>query len=46
MAFIDNFAHGDLHPGNIFVIEEDGRGNRKRLPSLAFLDVGIVTELR
>ena len=33
MMFIDNFVHGDLHPGNIFVTPDE---------KLAFLDAGIV----
>jgi len=32
MIFIDNFVHGDLHPGNIFVTPDE---------QLAFLDAGI-----
>lgn len=35
----DNFVHGDLHPGNIFV-----RFNGKR-PQVVLLDVGMVAEL-
>lgn len=33
MIFVDNFVHGDLHPGNIFVNPTTGE--------LAFLDAGI-----
>ena len=32
MLFVDNFVHGDLHPGNIFVTPSG---------QLAFLDAGI-----
>jgi len=35
MIFVDNFLHGDIHPGNVLV------GHDKRL---IFLDVGIVME--
>ncbi|KAG5175474.1 hypothetical protein JKP88DRAFT_265801 [Tribonema minus] len=44
MLFLDNFVHGDLHPGNILIGEREGRGGRKE-PMLMFLDAGIVTEL-
>lgn len=36
MIFLDNFLHGDLHPGNIFVSPKD--------KTLIVLDCGIVTE--
>eukprot|EP00541_Cyclophora_tenuis_P009673 CAMPEP_0116545620 /NCGR_PEP_ID=MMETSP0397-20121206/2770_1 /TAXON_ID=216820 /ORGANISM="Cyclophora tenuis, Strain ECT3854" /LENGTH=217 /DNA_ID=CAMNT_0004069955 /DNA_START=94 /DNA_END=747 /DNA_ORIENTATION=+ len=36
MIFIDNFMHGDLHPGNIFISKED--------KNFILLDCGIVTE--
>lgn len=35
MIFYDNFLHGDLHPGNIFVSEDN---------KFVLLDVGIATE--
>lgn len=36
MLFVDNFMHGDLHPGNVFISSK----SRKFI----LLDVGIVTE--
>ena len=33
MIFVDNFVHGDLHPGNIFINPDSGE--------IAFLDAGI-----
>jgi len=36
MIFLDNFIHGDLHPGNVFV-SPDGK-------NFILLDVGIVAE--
>lgn len=36
MVFLDNFVHGDLHPGNVLVVE-----NKK----IVFLDAGISTSL-
>lgn len=39
MVFVDNFTHGDLHPGNILVhMTETG-------PKVIFLDCGIVTDV-
>mmetsp|Transcript_30514 Transcript_30514/g.74104 ORF Transcript_30514/g.74104 Transcript_30514/m.74104 type:complete len:843 (+) Transcript_30514:326-2854(+) len=35
MVFLDNFTHGDLHPGNVLVTKDY---------KLVLLDVGIVTE--
>lgn len=41
MVFLNNFVHGDLHPGNMMVgRREDGEG-----PCLVMLDAGIVCEL-
>ena len=37
MLFIDNFVHGDLHPGTIFVVPQADGGQ----PQVAFLDAGI-----
>ncbi|OQR97205.1 glycoside hydrolase [Thraustotheca clavata] len=37
MLFLDNFAHGDIHPGNILVTENRG---------IALLDAGIVNVLQ
>lgn len=39
MLLVDNFFHGDLHPGNIFV-RLDGE-----LPQIILLDVGMIVEL-
>lgn len=39
MLLVDNFFHGDLHPGNIFVRLDDG------LPQIVLLDVGMIIEL-
>lgn len=36
MVFVDGFVHGDMHPGNIFVL----RDNR-----IAFLDLGLVAKV-
>ena len=41
MVLIDNFVHGDLHPGNILVRHGDNPSNSK----LIFLDAGLVVEL-
>jgi len=43
MVFLDNFVHGDLHPGNIFV-RHDTEAHKAK-PHLTFIDAGIVTEL-
>ena len=40
MVFIDNFVHGDLHPGNIII------RRHKRNFELIFIDVGITVELK
>lgn len=37
MIFIDNFVHGDLHPGNIFVTVDEATGE----DNVVFLDAGI-----
>eukprot|EP00127_Corallochytrium_limacisporum_P000478 Clim_evm7s14 gene=Clim_evmTU7s14 len=42
MLLVDNFIHGDLHPGNILVRETDEENSG---PKLVFLDTGIITEL-
>lgn len=39
--FINNFVHGDLHPGNLLV----GRQDNSEEPCLVILDAGIVSEL-
>jgi aarF domain-containing kinase len=39
MIFVHNFVHGDLHPGNIFVLE-DPSGDADKA-QIAFLDAGI-----
>ena len=40
MVLIDNFVHGDLHPGNI-LLQIDEKGEK----SLVYLDAGLVVEL-
>lgn len=40
-VFLDNFIHGDLHPGNLLV----GRRENSAEPCLVMLDAGIVCEL-
>lgn len=40
MIFLHNFAHGDLHPGNMLV-----RDAASSTPTLVMLDAGIVTRL-
>ena len=40
MVLIDNFVHGDLHPGNI-LLQTDEKGEN----SLVYLDAGLVVEL-
>ncbi|BBN20613.1 hypothetical protein Mp_Vg00960 [Marchantia polymorpha subsp. ruderalis] len=39
MLLMDNFIHGDLHPGNIFVRFRDSR------PNVVLLDAGMTAEL-
>lgn len=44
MVFLDNFVHGDLHPGNVLVQESKRKdGTIKR--SIIFLDAGICNSL-
>jgi aarF domain-containing kinase len=44
MVFLDNFVHGDLHPGNVLVQESKQKdGMVKR--SIVFLDAGIANSL-
>ncbi|CAH0486665.1 unnamed protein product [Peronospora farinosa] len=52
MVFLDNFAHGDLHPGNLLFDEQDGGRNARMSRSQAIrnagvvvIDAGIVTKL-
>lgn len=52
MVFLDNFAHGDLHPGNLLFDEESsGRTSRVshseaiRHAGVVVIDAGIVTKL-
>lgn len=49
MIFVDNFVHGDMHPGNILIrCTEDGQGSsRDAMPyiEMVILDAGIVSEL-
>ena len=42
MMFIDNFVHGDLHPGNVLVREHKGINGK---PQIVFLDAGLVIKL-
>ena len=44
MLFVHNFAHGDLHPGNILVRGIDGQGWDSEL-EVVLLDAGIATTL-
>ncbi|KAL4128711.1 hypothetical protein PRIC2_007694 [Phytophthora ramorum] len=52
MVFLDNFAHGDLHPGN-FLFDEQGCGANSRVSrseairnaGVVVIDAGIVTKL-
>ena len=44
MLFLHNFAHGDLHPGNILVRGHEGGDDAKNL-EIVLIDAGIVTEL-
>ena len=39
MVFMDNFVHGDLHPGNVLVQKQEGKY------TIVFLDAGIATKL-
>ncbi|DBA02918.1 TPA: hypothetical protein N0F65_005945 [Lagenidium giganteum] len=52
MVFLDNFAHGDLHPGNLLFHGHDHRTNpsgsgkgRPSDPMVVAIDAGIVTKL-
>lgn len=45
MVFIDNFVHSDLHPGNVFVQEEQTNSNETKY-RITFLDAGIATSLK
>ncbi|CAH0518643.1 unnamed protein product [Peronospora belbahrii] len=54
MVFLDNFAHGDLHPGNLLFDEQknDGKSNARvsrseaiRNAGVVVIDAGIVTKL-
>jgi len=42
MLFIDNLVHGDLHPGNIFVVE--AASGEPSEAQLCFLDAGIAVK--
>ncbi|KAE9032109.1 hypothetical protein PR003_g9678 [Phytophthora rubi] len=52
MVFLDNFAHGDLHPGNL-LFDEQGTGRSSRVSrseairnaGVVVIDAGIVTKL-
>ncbi|KAG6951160.1 hypothetical protein JG688_00013852 [Phytophthora aleatoria] len=52
MVFLDNFAHGDLHPGNLLFDEQDAGRNARvsrseaiRNAGVVVIDAGIVTKL-
>uniref|UniRef100_A0AAV1TIA1 Protein kinase domain-containing protein n=1 Tax=Peronospora matthiolae TaxID=2874970 RepID=A0AAV1TIA1_9STRA len=52
MVFLDNFAHGDLHPGNILFEEQSAgrnahvsRSEAIRNAGVVVIDAGIVTKL-
>lgn len=51
MVFIDNFAHGDLHPGNLlFDVQKEGSNAHKSsgthaTAGVVAIDAGIVTKL-
>ena len=44
MVFLDNFVHGDLHPGNVLVRATQEPNNRVKR-SIVFLDAGIAVSL-
>ena len=44
MVLIDNFVHGDLHPGNILV-RHHGNDTKSDSLQLVFLDAGLVVQL-
>lgn len=44
MVLIDNFVHGDLHPGNILV-RHHGNDTKSDSVQLVFLDAGLVVQL-
>lgn len=43
MMLIDNFVHGDLHPGNVLIREDNLRNGK---PQIVFLDAGLVIKLK
>jgi len=46
MVFVDNFIHGDLHPGNIlFRFPESDSPGAPREPELVLLDAGLAVRL-
>jgi len=45
MLITHNFAHADLHPGNVLVRDQQQQQHQHQQPVLAFLDAGICTEL-
>jgi aarF domain-containing kinase len=52
MVFLDNFAHGDLHPGNLLFDEQSSGRNARvsrseaiRNAGVVVIDAGIVTKL-
>ncbi|THF94183.1 hypothetical protein TEA_004446 [Camellia sinensis var. sinensis] len=49
LAYVDNFIHADMHPGNILVRVPQSKSSQKRLfkskPHVVFIDVGMTAEL-
>jgi len=48
MVFLDNFVHGDLHPGNVLIMEDANPSSGKKTSNtrrIVFLDAGIATSL-
>ena len=41
-VFIDGLFHADPHPGNLFVLDDDGATNK---PKILFVDFGLAEEL-
>lgn len=47
MVFLDNFAHGDLHPGNLLfdLADDSAKRTNKHTECVVAVDAGIVTRL-
>ncbi|TMW55168.1 hypothetical protein Poli38472_013930 [Pythium oligandrum] len=46
MVFLDNFAHGDLHPGNLlFDVPSSDQSKSRHAAGVTAIDAGIVTRL-